>query len=169
MTYVKANVARPALNAGAGGNKKDKIIVFDWDDVDTYTRDGATASAITMVATTGKQYTVYATVSTIDANYKVEGDEDAEGFMHQVKFDHPGDALAIMDFIQNWTGKNCGIIIEKCSGTDKIQYGTPCAPLKLKASGVDTKDKLAQTMEFTASVKSPYVPAHFTGTLTLAE
>ena len=169
MTYVKANVARPALNAGAGGNKKDKIIVFDWDEVDTYTRDGASASVITMVATTGKQYTIYATVSTIDANYKVEGDEDAEGFIHQVKFDHPGDALAIMDFIQNWTGKNCGIIIEKCSGTDMMQYGTPYSPLKLKASGVDTKDKLAQTMEFIASVKSPYVPAHFTGTLTLAE
>lgn len=169
MTYAKIDVVKPGTNKGTGGDKKDKITIFDWDDVLTYVRDSVGVVVSSIVMKPGKyMIQVYGTVSSIAPKYSGEGDDDAEGFMQEVVFSHPGDELAIMEFIQNWTGKNIGIVVEKCSSSIKKQYGVPCAPLKLSASGEDTKDANRQTLTFKASQKSRFVPGHYEGSLTLS-
>jgi hypothetical protein len=169
--YIKANVLRPAKSApGSGGDKKDTLILFDFDDLaeDGYSRSHNNVVTDQLVFKPGKKMIlVYGTVSTMKGNYDTEGEEDAEGFTHGFEFNHPGDSLEIMELIQNWTGKNIGAITRKCSENYMKQYGTPCAPLKLKASGQDDKDANLQKMVFKNTVKAPVVPGKYEGTLTL--
>ncbi|HBZ67584.1 MAG TPA: hypothetical protein DEO70_12170 [Bacteroidales bacterium] len=169
--YVKANVLRPAKTApGSGGDKKDTLILFDFDDLadEGYHRSGNGVITDQLVFKPGKYMVkVYGTVSKMKGSYETEGDEDAEGFMHGFEFEHPGDAIAIMEFVQNWTGKNVGAITQKCSENYMKQYGTPCSPLKLKSSGQDDKDANVQKLVFKNTVKAPFVPGKYEGTLTL--
>ena len=170
MTYVKIDVAKPGLNVGSGGNKKDLVTIFAFDEVLTYSRDAAGVLVPQIVMKTDKyMIQVYGTVSSMAGKFNTEGDEDAEGFMHEFQFSHPGDAQAILEFIQNWTSVNIGAIVESCSGGKKKQYGTPCAPLKLSVASDDTKDANKQVMTFKTSQKSPYVVGIYEGTYTLSE
>lgn len=170
MGYIKTNVLRPAKSApGSGGDKKDLLILFDFNDLtdDGYSRSGNGVITDQLVFQPGKHMIkVYGTVSTIKGSSETEGEEDAEGFMHGFEFNHPGDSTAIMELIQNWTGKNIGAITVKCSENYMKQYGTPCSPLKMKASMQDDKDANVQKLVFKNSVKAPFVPGKYEGTLT---
>lgn len=170
MTYVKANVLRPTKTApGSGGDKKDIIYLFDFDDLadDGYHRSGDGVITDQLVFKPGKyMIKVYGTVSKLKGNYETEGDEDAEGFNHGFEIEHPGDGIEIMKLVQNWTGKNIGAITQKCSENYLKQYGTPCSPLKLKASGQDDKDANVQKLVLKNTVKAPFVPGKYEGTLT---
>lgn len=168
--YVKANVLKPGTNAGVGGDKKDLIAVFDWDEVLSYSRTNNNAGVAHIVMNQGKyMILLYCTISTIKGGFTTEGEEDAEGFMHEVSGEHPGDSLEILEFIQNNIGKNLGVIVQKCSDAKKKQYGTPCAPLKLSIASTDDKDKNIQALTFKASQKSKFIAGLYEGTLTLAE
>lgn len=170
MTYVKTNVLKSGLNPGSGGDKKDKVTFFLFDEVKTYSRDAAGVLVPQIVMKDGKyMIQVYGTVSSMSGKLTSEGDEDAEGFMHEFQFSHPGDAQAIMEFIQNWTSQNIGAIVEKCTSSTMKQYGTPCAPLKLTVAGEDTKDANKQVLTFKTSQKCPFVIGTYEGTLTLEE
>ena len=141
MTYVKVDIAKPG-NVGIGGDKKDKIILIDVDDIATMPARDASGIVITgNIAMNSGAYMVklYGTQNTIKASSDSEGDPDAKGVTQTVEFEHPGDSQDIREFRANWMNKNVMIIIERCSSSKKNLYGNPCAPLQMVFKGEDDK------------------------------
>jgi hypothetical protein len=168
MTYVKVDVLKPGDNKGVGGDKKDKIIVFDWDDVLTNPARDSKGIVITgnLAFNPGAYMSkIYATQNTIKAGADSTGDPDAKGIEQSVDFSHPGDSVEIREFRANWMNKNIGIIIEKCGTEKKNLYGTPCAPLQMVFKAEDDKDKNNVTFTFKSTQKGPDV-ADYQGTTT---
>jgi hypothetical protein len=166
--YVKVNVAKPGDNKGAGGNKKDKIILFDMDDVLTFPERDAKNVVVTeniVFKPNAYMITAYATPPTITGGDNSEGDMDAEGFVHSLSFDHPGSEKEIRELKQNWLSRNIGALVQKCGETKYDLYGTPCAPLRLTTKWEDTKDKNIHNFAFKSS-KSPYSVAIYEGDTT---
>ena len=169
--YTKVNVSRPTGNAGAGGNRKDKVTFIDFDDVQTFPARDASGVRITdnIVMKPGTYgVDVYGTITTMSDGFTTEGDPDKRGFMPNVSFEHPGDSLEILEFIQNWTNKNIAVILQKCDGTYKKLYGSPCAPLQLNPEAVSSNEENRNTLALESIVKSQNVPAIYEGTITLA-
>jgi hypothetical protein len=170
MSYVKLSVSKPGSNQGVGGNKKDKITVFDFDDVQSPfpSRDSKGIVIDDNINFKAGAYAVqvYATLHTIKSNPKSEGDPDNKGAIQSVAFDHPGDEIAILEFRANWQNRNVGIVVERCSDGRKMQYGSPCAPLQMQWEQTDDKDKNSTTFTFTSSQKGPDV-AVYNGTITM--
>lgn len=168
MSYVKLNVTKSADNAGSGGDKKDKIILFDWEDVATMPSRDSKGIVITgdLVFNPGAyMIKIYATQKTIKANADSEGDPDAKGIIQTVEFEHPGDANALREFRNYWMNRNVGILIERCSSTKKNLYGAQCAPLQMVFKAEDDSDKIKTTFTFKSTQKGPDI-ADYQGTTT---
>jgi hypothetical protein len=144
MTYTKANVLKPGDNKGAGGNKKDTIILVDMNDIQIFPDRDANGVVITnnLVLNIGAyMIKLYTTVTTVVGGDSSEGDPDAEGFVHNLVFDHPGSSIAIREFKANWIFRNMVALVQKCGDTSYDIYGTPCAPMRMVVKWDDTKDK----------------------------
>jgi hypothetical protein len=168
--YTKVDVVKPGDNMGVGGNKKDKIILFDFDDVLTWPARDANGILITgdIVFKPGAyMITLYATQQTIKANPKTEGDPDNKGVMQTLQFDHPGDTKEILEFRANWMNRNIGAIVQRCSTTRKNLYGNPCASLQLEYEATDDKDKNSTSFTLKTVQKGPDV-AIYEGTTTFS-
>ncbi len=170
MSYVKVDVNKPtALMPGNGGNLKDKVIVFDWNDVASgYVRD---ASGIVMPGSLifiPGTYAIklYATQDSIKSSAESSGDTDAEGVIQNIDFSHPGNLKEIKEFQTSWLGKSIGIIVEKCSDGSMTLFGSPCAPLRLSHKNEWDKDKNVSVMTFKSAQKGPGW-ADYLGTVTL--
>lgn len=172
MTYVKTTVLRPsAIMPGNGGDVKDKVNIFDWEDVTGgYSRNASGIEITGPLVFKDGAYAIqiYATQDGIKVSSESQGDTDAEGFIQSVEFPHPGNLKAIREFAANWLGKSIGIIIEKCSDGTMTLYGSPCAPLRLAAKSDWDKDKNNKTLTFKSAQKGPDV-ADYLGTITYAD
>jgi len=172
MTYVKTSVPKPGTNKGTGGDKKDLITLFDFDDVLTFPARDANGIVITgdIVMKPGAyMIQVYATKESIKLSQKPEGDTDAKGFMHTLEFSHPGSEDAIEEFLQNWTNRNIGAIVENCSTNKKRLAGLPCAGLQLSSDSIDDKDNNKTTITLAMTQKAAYRIANYQGTFTYSE
>lgn len=170
MTYAKVDVLKPGDNKGVGGDKKDKIILLDVDDIATMpARDAAGIVIEDDIVLNAGAYMckLYATQSSIKAGADSEGDPDAKGIIQSVEFEHPGDSVAIREFRANWMNKNVIILIERCSSTMVSLYGTPCAPLQMVFKAEDDKDKNKTTFTFKSTQKGPDI-ADYRGTMTFS-
>lgn len=170
MTYVKVNVLKPtAASPGNGGGLKDKITVFDWNDVTSgYGRDAAGIVMAGPLVFSAGAYAIqlYATQDTIKASAESSGDTDAEGVMQTVEFNHPGNLKEIREFLANWLGRSIGIAVEKCVDGSITLYGSPCAPLRLAHKNEWDKDKNVATLTFKSAQKGPLF-ADYQSTITL--
>ncbi|MHC1707498.1 MAG: hypothetical protein AB9842_08250 [Bacteroidales bacterium] len=170
MSYVKTNVLKPsAAMPGNGGNLKDKIVVFDWDDVTGgYQRDASGIQMDGPLVFSSGAYAVqiYATQDTIKCSAESQGDTDAEGVIQTVEFTHPGNSREIKEFRNNWLGRSVGIMVEKCSDGSKTLYGAPCSALRLAFKSEHDKDKNNATFTFKSGQKGPDI-AEYGGTITL--
>lgn len=145
------SVPKQGANPGMPEGKKNIVIIFDFDDVATYTRDekSVTISAFAM-KTDKKPIGLFIDERSIDAGDEVEGDNYARGFIHHVNGDHPGTELAAAEFKANNVNANLGAIVVKCdpTATTVKVYGTPCAPLKMNAANEqDTNEAHNQHFE----------------------
>ena len=167
--YIKVDIAKPGDNKGSGGDKKDKLILIDCDDISSFPgRDPSGIWVWGNIVMNSGAYMVklYGTPTTIKASADVEGDPDGKGVVQTIEFEHPGDSVAIREFRTYWMNKNIVILIERCSGSDKNLYGSPCSPLQMVFKSEDDKDKNKSTFTFKSIVKGPDVGS-YTGTLTL--
>jgi hypothetical protein len=168
--YVKIDISKPGDNKGVGGDKKDKVIIIDVDDISSMpSRDsnGIVISGNIAMNSGAYMCKIYGTQSTIKAGADSEGDPDAKGITQTVEFEHPGDSQEIREFRANWMNKNVLIILERCSSPIKNLYGTPCAPLQMVFKSEDDKDKNKTTFTFKSTQKGPDV-AIYNGTLQLS-
>lgn len=170
MAYTKVDVVKPGSNLGVGGNKKAEIVIFDMDDVLTFPgRDanGVVTAGNIVFKPGAYMIKVYATQNTIEAGHKGEGDTDKKGYIQNVKFEHPGDTVAILEFDANWLNRNVGILIQRCADTRKTLFGTPCAPLQMVTEHKDTKDTNTTEFTFASAQKGP-IESDYQGTMALS-
>jgi len=141
-TYSFVSVPKKGSNAGRPKGKRPYVILFDWKDVATYTRDEKGVKVSDFALKAGAHpIAVYATDSTIKAYHTSEGDDDARGYIHHVEFEHPGTSLEFDEFTNNNINSNLGAILIGCDNTLAKIFGTPSTPLKMvKSDSDDSKD-----------------------------
>lgn len=153
--YSMISVPRKNNNAGRASGKKSYIIIFRWDDIQTFSKDekGVKVTAFEFQEEK-KPVAVYATESTINIYHTAEGDDDARGFIHHVDFDHPGSEVEWDEFVNNNVNENLGAIVINCSGDDCKIAGTPCTPLKMStAEGQDNNEANKTTVNLASSLR----------------
>jgi hypothetical protein len=167
--YIPTNVASPAgQSAGAAAPKDPNVAIIAIDDILTWPqRDdkGVLVSGNIVLKPGAKAITVYMTSSKIKGGYESDGDEDAISLKHKFEGEHPGNELEINEFVQNWLGKKCVIIVGSCQDTYRKILGTKCAPMQLKPSGQDDNDARKHMLVFEQFAKTGSLPAHYTGAI----
>ena len=165
--YIATNVAKPANSAGGGSPKNPNVTIIAIKDITIFpVRDskGILISGNIVLKAGANAISVYMTSSKIKAGYEPDGDiEDSQTFKHKFEGPHPGNSLAIKEFVQNWSGEPCIIIDGSCSDDFKTIYGTKCAPMYLKPSGKEENDSREHMLAFEQASKTTYLPAHYTG------
>lgn len=155
-TYVKKSVLRPEGNPGNGITLKDKIVIIDTDDIDTFpARDeaGVLVKESFNLKTGAKPVYLYLTPGTVEVTSNVEGDPDAMGFNIGLKGNHPGNSQEVREFKWNWLGKKSIIIVQYCDGRDADLLGTPCNPMQLSANFTANKDMTRTEFAFNSIAK----------------
>lgn len=170
--YIKANVPKPlGKSPGATASKEPNVTIVAVEDILVFPpTDGKGVNYVgDFVMKTGtSMYQVYMTPSKIKAGFESDGDEDSVSFKQKFEGEHPGNELAIAEFVQNWTGINCIVIYGSCSDSFRKVIGTKCAPVQLKPSLKDDNDSRMHMLVFEQFAKSGYVPGHYTGNLSFA-
>lgn len=154
-TYSMVSVPKGASNAGRPKGKKKYIVVFRWEDVQTYTRDEKGVRVTAFALFEGKKpIGVYATSSTVNVYHTSEGDDDARGFIHHVDYEHPGSTVEHDEFVNNNINEELGAIVVGCQGDDAKIAGTPCTPLFItKADSQDSKDGDKNTINMASTLR----------------
>lgn len=164
--YLKLkNVGKTANGSAAA---KTDIVVIDVDDILYFPpRDSGKIEHVGDVTMKPGMsgITVYSTKSKTEASYTTEGEEDAQSVKQTFKIQHPGEDIPVMEFVANWTGRNVVVLSKSCSDTVWKISGTKCAPLQLKAEGVDNNDSRHTMITFEAFAKSEYYPGKYSGTV----
>lgn len=172
MAYVKLSIPRPGDGAGCAATRKSQIVLIDAEDVASEPSrevgDCSVTGDITMNEG-AKAVSLYATASTIQVTEELSGDPDAEGIKNGLAFDHPGNSVAIKNFIEVFKNRGVIAIVQECDGTaaGRTQIvGRVCNPLRLsletKMDGEATKRTLtwkqAQPDKFVAGEYSGKIP-----------
>lgn len=153
--YSFISVPRSSNNAGRATGKKGYIVLFRWDDVQTFTKDDKGVRVTAFALQSGKKpIGVYATQSTINVYSTAEGDDDARGFIQHVDFEYPGSPIEFDEFLNNNINENLGAIVINCAGDDCKIAGTPCTPLKMStAEGQDNNEANKTTINLATSLR----------------
>ena len=170
--YVKVDVSKNTAkqSPGAGGDKKSKVTIIDIDDlVSEAARDskGIVISGNHTFKPNTYAIVLYVTPDSIAGKSTSEGDIDSENFMQELSVAVPGSAKELREMRSNWINRNALAFIEHCSDGSVDQYGSSCAPLRLKVESTDDKDMNKSVLTFASSQKGPDV-AIYEGTLTLS-
>ncbi|MEA4975981.1 MAG: hypothetical protein VB046_09625 [Paludibacter sp.] len=155
MPYARVTVKKAGDNAGRTKGKASYLIVFDWRDVETYTRDDKGVKVNAFAFKTGKTpIGIYATPTTQNVYHQAAGASDGRSFIHHCDFEHPGDALEFNEFMENNSNVPLGVIQVPCgSSTDCRIAGLPCNPLEItqdngQANNEATKHAIQMTQMF---------------------
>ena len=149
MAYVKSSIPRPGDGAGCAATRKSQIILVDVEDVASEPAREVGNCVVTgdlTLKTGAKAISIYATASTIQVTEELSGDPDAEGIKTGIVFDHPGNSVAIKNFIEIFKNRGVIAIVQECDGTTAGRpqiMGRVCNPLRLsletKMDGEATK------------------------------
>lgn len=162
-------VANAGTSPGAYKAKVPNVAIALADDIAVWPSRDSKGVKLTgnYVLKPGKQHIrIYMTPETIDASFEVEGPEDGKVFKNIFKGEHPGEELAIREFIQNNLGKGFIIFEESCRNTGKIVYGTKCSPMKLSPTFTSNKEGTKHMLTFEQPNPVEFLPAYYDGTLT---
>ncbi|MBW3519517.1 hypothetical protein [Flavobacterium sp. NKUCC04_CG] len=171
--YIKTSVKKPTgASPGASAPKEPNVTIIDIDDVLSFPQrdfNGVKMEGNFVLKADSSMIQVYMTPSKSKASYESEGEEDSVQFKQKFEGEHPGNDLAINEFIQNWTGRNVIIIYGSCTDKFRKVLGSKCAPLQLKPSMQDDNDARKQMLVFEQHAATGFVPGHYLGDLVLQE
>lgn len=171
--YIKANVPRPAKNAGNGLNPRsnDGVTIFDWDEVLSYSgrdENDVVVKDNIIMKPGGYAITMYITPGKSEITSNTDGETDNEGFTPSFQFTHPGNELEIREFKAYWLGRNVGIILNYCNKDHADIAGDPCNPLKLQVAYTSNKDGNNNVITFAAAGKGDDIGIYY-GTIPMSE
>lgn len=169
MGFVKVNVLKATANAGRPVAHKDRIVLFDWEDVDISQMPARNAGGVlitgNIVMKPGKYaIEIYATPKTVKPTDKSSGDPDKKGFIHSLEFEHPGDELTYAEFVENWLNVNTGAIVQKWDGSQKRLLGSPGCPMQLQHEGKNDSDAVTNMVKFESFFPDSKI-AHYDGAI----
>lgn len=165
MSFVKVSVLKTNDNAGRPVAQKDRIILFEWDDVLTVPERDASGVLIAgdLVMKPGcYAIEIYATPKTMKAWDVSSGDPDKKGFIHHLEFEHPGDELTYAEFAENWLNKNVGSITQKWDGTRKRMLGSKGCPMQFQHEGKNDSEAVTNMVKFESFFPDSKI-AHYEG------
>jgi len=172
MTVIRKSVPRPTgVGVGTPSPKGEVTVIFAADVLTFPSRDANGVKMLgNVVLLTGAQmYKIYASPKSQKASFETNGDEDNEGFVVKFEGSHPGDSLDYNEFVQNTLGQGVILIYGKgCGDNQGKVLGSPCNPMKLKASFIDDKDNKKHTLAFEQSYQDRYVPGFYDGVVSYA-
>lgn len=173
MTNFRKSVPQPAPGAGAPKPKKPNVTIVFVDDILVFppSDTGGVKMLGNIILKDGaRMERVYATIDTQKASHTFEGDPDKEGFLKAFEGSHPGDELAINEYIQNTIGVGVVVIYDvDCNTGLRKVMGTPCNPLYLKPEFMDDKDGVAHMLKFEQRMRDRFVAKFYEGDLMFAE
>jgi len=168
--YTMVSVEKSSDNAGAPKGKKDKVIIFRFEDVDTDNYPSRDANGILIsddidLLSGEHAIELYLTPGTMEITQTTEGEVDSKGTIQQAVLSHPGSALEIEEFLQNNINQNLGMIVQYCDSNNPVKLlGTPCAPLQIEAESTDNNEGDKSMITF-KSVMRGYRIAHYEGVI----
>jgi len=167
LAYTLVSVGKGGANPGRPVGKRDQIILFNWDDVDTDlmpARDTGGVRITGDIVFLANKYAVevYVTPSSLNFFNTGEGDADAKGFIQTLEFEKPGDALAFDEFLENNINSNLGAIIRFCDGRTPRLLGTPCVPLQMQPEGQNNNEANKVKITLKSTLPGPVI-AHYAG------
>lgn len=172
MTF-RLSAPRPKRNSpGAAKNGRPEITIIATEDIAVWPSrmDGSVLMYGDFVMKDdAKMHSFYGTVSTQDASFESEGEEDALVIPHNYVVEHPGDDVDSENFMQSWFGVPCIIIENYCDGSLPKVYGTDCAPLSLQLGFIRNNEKTAYTMTFNSFGRTNLLPGRYQGNFSFAE
>ncbi len=155
--YSFVSVPRIDENAGRPTGKKAYLVVFRWDDIQTYNRDSKNVEVTALTFLPEKKpIAIYATNSTQNVYHESSGDPDAKGFLHHADFEIPGSSKEISAFFENNINANLGVISIPCAGDDCKIAGTPCQPLQISQdNSQDNSEANKHTVQMVSTMVGP--------------
>lgn len=156
LGYAYVSIPKSSSNAGRPTGKKQYIVLIRVADVKTFTKDAKNVRVTALaLVDTAKPVGIYATGSTIKVTETVEGDPDTKGYIHNVAFEHPGNAIDVQEFKEANVNEPMIALVGDCLSDDFDVCGTPEAPLDMsKADGEDSKDKKNTGFEFKTNYRT---------------
>lgn len=169
MAYVKSSIPRPGDGAGCAATRKSQIILIDVEDVESEpTREvgNCTVTGNITLKTGAKAVSVYATASTIQVTEELSGDPDAEGIKTGIVFDHPGNSVAIKNFIEVFKNRGVIAIVQECDGTDAGRpqiMGRICNPLRLSLETKMDGEATKRTLTWKQALPDKFLAGEYAG------
>jgi len=171
--YLRKSVAAPSGQIGPGAakpkNPNVKIIFVD----ELLSSPQRNAAGIVMEGNytfkpNGKMIEVYMTGKKQKLNYENEGDVDEESIKQMFEGSHPGNSKEIKELIQNLIGKDVIILSGDCTKNSFEVFGTECAPMRLKPTGVIDDTRTGHDLSFEQTQATEFLPGTFEGAVVLA-
>lgn len=169
MTYIKVSIPKKSGGSpGAPLPKHPTIVLVNVRDILTFPETDANGVKISGDLTLKVGATaqgIYATPSSISRGTTSEGDPDAEGFIQNLVFDHPGNTLEIDEFTQNNIAEDFVIISRGEKPEDTRLQGSLWNPMKLTFSATDNNEGNKGTFTFKSVLRTKKMAAHYTGAI----
>lgn len=169
MVYVKSSIPRPGDGAGCAATRKSQIIVIDAEDVASEPSREVGDCSLTGNITLNegaKAVSLYATASTIQVTEELSGDPDAEGIKNGAVFDHPGNSVAIKNFIEVYKNRGVILLIQECDGSSAGRYqliGRVCNPLRLSLETKMDGEATKRTLTWKQALPDKFVAGEYSG------
>ena len=160
LLYVPVSVPKTGANPGRPKGKDENIIIVRTNDIETFpTRDAngvkSVAESNLVLKAGAVAIAIYATPSTIKRFDTGEGDPDAKGWLNNLEFEHPGDEVALEEFLENNINENLVAISSRRNWTSVKIHGTIEEPLQFDAEQQDDKDGLKSTIKLKSIMRGP--------------
>lgn len=169
--YTKVSIPKSGDGAGCPTPRKSQIILVDVEDVASEpTREvGNVAVTGNLTLNQGaKAVSIYATSSTIQVTEEFGGDPDAEGVMNGLVFDHPGNSVAVKNFLEVFKNKGVIAIVTECDGTASGRpqiIGRVCNPLRLSVETTMNNEATKRTLTWKQAINDKFLAGEYSGEL----
>ncbi|QCW20051.1 hypothetical protein [Flavobacterium psychrophilum] len=175
MNMFRKSVPKPAPGAGAPKGKDQYVTIAYVADLvkEAFPRPDENGVLLqgNIIFKPGARFEkIYETDESQKASHKFEGDADAGGFLKSFVGTHPGDELAINEFVQNNIEEPVILLypIDCNTGLRKV-VGLPCNPMYLKAEFEDSKDGAKHTLTYEQRRRDRHVAKFYSGEITYLE
>lgn len=160
LLYTPVSVPKTGANPGRPKGKDENIIIVRTSDINVFpSRDENGVKSVAGQNLTLKSgavaIAIYATPSSIKRFDTGEGDPDAKGWINNLEFEHPGDEVALQEFLENNINENLVAISSRRNWTGVKIHGTIEEPLQFEVDEQDDKDGLKSTIKLKSVMRGP--------------
>jgi hypothetical protein len=160
MSYIPVSLPKNGANPGRPRGKDENIIIVRTSDIETFpARDAngvkSEAGVDLLLKTGAHAIAVYATPSTIKRNDAGEGDPDAKGWIQNLVFEVPGDAVEFEEWKENNINENLVAISSRRGFVDARIHGTMEEPLQFTVEEQDDNEALKSTVTLASIMRGP--------------